>query len=116
VAKRRFAPRHRELLHRHLFIVTFDPQQGYQGTSKDVSGLTIDLKRGTWSYKGRTYKIGCKRPLDDSVTEPVVVGVYDRMNDDHLNLLIHVKPSSATRIFLPPITKTTLTHDDDEQE
>jgi hypothetical protein len=54
------------------------------------SGVTLDLNAGTWSFEGKTYKIGTQRRRCDWGSQLGPIGVYDRSDITHLrNMLTH---------------------------
>lgn len=64
-------------------------QMSKEGSLKG-SCMSVDLKKGTWSYREyRDKKIGEGRTCFTHVHRSGVIGVYDRTNTTHLNSMVH---------------------------
>lgn len=64
---------------------------------KIPEGVELNLREGTWSFRGETFPIGKTargRFLEDEGTP---LGIYDRMNDKHLEEMLEAAYWVATR-------------------
>ena len=52
------------------------------------SSFSINLDKGMWEYDGKKLKIGSSRTIDRH-SKYGIIGVYDRNNDDHLDIMVH---------------------------
>ena len=68
----------------------------YAPTKKFYDSLQVDLQKGTWRVDGfENGRIGSGTTLFNGY-HLGIIGVYDRINDGHLNVLLH-DSKEATR-------------------
>ena len=68
--------------------------------------VAVDITNRTWTFRGQTIKFGqaVEHPWGEKDTP---LGVYDRMNVDHLRMML-----SAYRRLAPPLTVSIHPHRD----
>ena len=84
-----------------LIVLRFASNNCYVSVCKidelNDPNLEVNLDKETWTYSGKTFKIGSGRGYFETGQRSGVIGVYDQSNLKHLDSAVHSATEAVRR-------------------